>query len=310
MIKAELRRVFLVQKGLLLILIMCVAVAIYYYIKNESYITKEQYQQLSEFYIKFEGEVTEEKKDVINKGYEKYYGKPCVEAYLYQVVKDDTQDKTYLVYDEGWNSLITFGYSDFPLWVAVIIMGTVIFAYDAGYKVQNIHNTSVNGRRKLILARIAVWCVSSFLLVLVSGLTELVMAKVFVGLRCFDGPIRAAGTFTDCTMNISLFEGILLANFLKFIGVVMIGLFMGFVATLIRNMYITIIASTVVTFENFFLSALFDKPYLMPFRLLMPYQAINTNNVFRVLVVAFIIIGVLFTACILINNEKSRRRLV
>lgn len=310
MIKAELRRVFLVQKGLLLILIMCVAVAIYYYIKNESHITLEQYQQLSEFYIEFEGEVTEEKKDIINKGYEKYYGKPCEEAYLYQVVKDDIQDKTYLVYDEGWNSLITFGYSDYPLWVAVIIIGTVIFAYDAGHKVQNIHNTSVNGRRKLILARIAVWCVSSFLLVLVSGLTELVMAKAFVGLRCFDGPIQATAIFKECTMNLSLFEGVLLANLLKFVGVVMIGLFIGVIASLIRNMYISIIAAIVVTFENFFFSALFDKPYLMPFRLLMPYQAINTNNVFKVTVVALIIIGVLFTACIFVNNEKSRRRLV
>ena len=213
MIREELKRVFWVQKGLLMILIMCVAVAIYYYIKNESYITKEQYQQLSEFYIEFEGEITEEKREAINKGYEQYYGKPCDEAYLYQIVKNNMEDKTYLVYDNGWNSLITFGYSDYPLWVAVIIFGTLILAYDAGHKVQNIHNTSFNGRRKLILSRIVVWCLLSFILVLVSGLIELIMAKVFVGLRCFDGPIQAAGTFTDCTMNISLFEGILLANF-------------------------------------------------------------------------------------------------
>ena len=111
-------------------------------------------------------------------------------------------------------------------------------------------------------------------------------------------------------MNISLFEGVLLANFLKFIGVIMVGLFIGVIASVIRNLYISIIAAIVVTFENFFFSALFDKPYLMPFRLLMPYQAINTNNVFRVLIVAFIIIGVLFTACIFVNNERSQRRLV
>ena len=310
MIRAELKRILWFQKGILIILIMCAAVALYYYIKNESKITEEQYQQLSEFYIEFEGEITEEKRDAINKGFEQYYGKPCDEAYLYQNVKNNTEDRTYLVYDYGWNSLISFGYPDYPLWVAVIILGTLIFTYDAGHKVQNIHNTSYNGRRKLVLSRTIVWCLLSLVLVFVNGLTEFLMAKIFVGLRCFDGPIQAALAFTDCTMNITLLEGVLLANLIKFIGVVMIGLFMGVIATLIRNMYITIIASTVVTFEKYFLSALFDRPYLMPLRLLMPYQAINTNNVAKVIAVGLIIIVLLLVGIIIINNEKSRRRLV
>ena len=70
MIRAELKRILWFQKGILIILIMCAAVALYYYIKNESKITEEQYQQSSEFYIEFEGEITEEKRDAINKGFE------------------------------------------------------------------------------------------------------------------------------------------------------------------------------------------------------------------------------------------------
>lgn len=138
MILEEFKRVLFIQKGICLILILLIVSVLIYVNYNKNYIEKEQYQVLSESYIPYEGPLTEEKLMELKTEYEKQEDGEGWLQYAYKSIYEHADnafkemDEPFLVYANGWNSLIANLADNNGLLIALLIFAVMIFAFDAG----------------------------------------------------------------------------------------------------------------------------------------------------------------------------------
>lgn len=316
MIIEEFKRVLFIQKGIWLIPILLIASILIYINRYENYIVKEQYQVLSECYIPYEGPLTEEKIRMLEAEYEKSEGDEGWISVSYKSICEkarktlEEMETPYLVYGNGWNSLIGNLADNNGLLITLLILAVLIFGFDAGHKMQNLLNTLVNGRRKLIITRILVYIAMSLAVILVQGCTEYIIAKECIGLRHPKAPIQCISAFKDCTLKISLVEAYIVVLAFKFVGAVIGGMLVCFVATITRNIYVSVVAGVLVLFEGYFFSGLYDYRYLIPQHLFVSYNTLMDRRIHSVIAVAIVVIVLLLIGILAFNNERSRRRLV
>ncbi len=311
MILAELKKILFSQKGILIILVMLVFDYFWFCDQNKWFIGAEQYEIKSQVYEMYEGALDAEKLERIKADYN-YVGEDngnISAAYrsIIAVAENnlETMDKPYLVYDWGWRTLIENAVANTPLVITGLVMSVIIFAMDAGSKVKNILNTSVNGRRKMIWSRITSYATIMFAFIVLQGVLEFLYASMLIGVRCYDAPVQSI--LSLCTMDISLMGAYTLVLLLEYIGVIVAGLAVCLIASVFRNMYISIVVGALVFYEGYFLSYMYDWPYLIPEHLLASYNYFQGTDVTGVLIVSVVAIAVLCIVINIINNERSRR---
>lgn len=314
MIPAEFKKILFVQKGIFIILAMLAFDYFWYCHTNRFVIETEQFKDESVLYAVYEGEITQEKLEQIENDYKNYEPDNSYFDVAYKSIIEDAERKLekmeepYLVYSRGWSSLIAELSPNYPLMIVSLIMSVLIFASDSGSKVRNLHNTSVNGRRRMTAARIVVYAAIELVFIAIQGIMEYIYAVSFIGARCPAAPLQSV--LENCILNISIIEGYLIVLLLKFIGTLIGGLAVCLIASIIRNVYMSFVTGVLMFFEWYFLSALYELPYLIPEHLFVSNKYFCNGNLDNVIFISAIIITVILTAILLINNERSRRRII
>ena len=316
MILEELKRVLFRHKGVWIFLAMCIGIILLYIYSNRFYIKYDQYQIISECYIPFEGELTEYKlnelKNICDENRSTYYENGFAYDSLYSNAVSLMQqvDQPFLLYEPGWNSLIGNIADNYCVLTVLLIFSVLIFALDSGHKIRNLFNTSVNGRRRLLLTKVLIYTGVAFAVILIQGLIEYILAVCLIGMRHPEAPIQSILAFRDCSLNVTVIQGYIIVLFLRFTGAIMGGLFVGMIASLTRNIYISIISGIIIFFEGYFFSALYDCIYLLPQHLFVSYGTLTEGHLLNIIIVSAGIIFLLFTVLVTVNNERSRRRIV
>ena len=316
MILEEIKRVLIRYKGIFIIVIMFALSLSDYFKLFGDYITHEQYQVLSECYKEYEGDLTKEKLMLIKNDYENRIGGFGYEPGAYKSIYEsacsnmENMEKPFLVYDNGWRTLIANPADNKYLLLAFMIFAIISFGVDSGNKMQNIFNTSVNGRRRLVITRISVYCLFAAMIVLLQGITEYFIAAQFMGLRCPNAPVQSYSGFWECALDISLIEAYVLVLLMRFLGAVIGGLVICLVATIARNLYISIVMGMLIFFEGYFLSGLYKYDYLLPQHLFVSYNTFDKADTGAVVLVSLIVIVLLLAGILAVNNEWNRRRLI
>ena len=131
-----------------------------------------------------------------------------------------------------------------------------------------------------------------------------------MGLRCPNAPVQSYSGFWECALDISLIEAYALVLLMRFIGAVIGGLVTCLVATVARDLYISIVMGMLVFFEGYFLSGLYKYDYLLPQHLFVSYYTLSEAETGCVVLVSSIVIVLLFVGILVVNNEWNRRRLI
>ena len=313
MILAELKKTLFGHKGIIVKLLLLKYNAFWLYSTNEIVIDSEQYQVLSDCYERYEGKLDRELLEEIKKDY-KEVGFDWYEGTAYQSLIQDAEkklasmDEPYLGYYWGWGALIYNLRTSTPLIMFGMIFSVIIFALDSDSKVRNLLNTSYLGRRSLIFSRFAVYSGLSLLFVLMQGILEFVMADRLIGVGCLSASIQ--NIIEISPMNISLMGAYIVTMLLKLLGLLLSGIVVCFLSSMLRSMYLSVIASVMIFMEYYFFSYLYDKPYLLPEHLFCSYKYFEGTDQKKPLVVTFAAMILAIVGTYIFNSEKSRRKLV
>ena len=313
MILAELKRILWYQKGIFIILAILLFDFYWFSDKNSSFIENEQYITLSQVYERYEGPLDEQKLKVIEEDY-KACGEAGYEGWAYSSVIEhakrvlESEEQPYLVYNSGWEAIAYDFSANEPLILMGLVFAVLIFAFDAGSKVKNIVQTSVNGRRQMILSRIGAYGSIMLGFVFGQGILEFVYASARIGTRCLEAPVQSV--MSNCTMDMSLIQAYALVLFLRYIGVLLAGVIVCLVASVVKNMYMSIIVGALVFYEGYFFSYIYDWEYLLPEHLISSYVYFEGANLLKAMCIAvMLIISVIMIVCY-VENESSRRKLI
>ena len=313
MILAELKKTLFGHKGAIVILLLLIYNAYWFYSTNEFIIDSEQYQVYSKCYEKYEGKLDEELLEEIKRDY-KEVGFDGYEAMAYQSLIQDaekkltTMDEPYIVYYWGWGALIYNLRTSTPLIMFGMIFSVIIFALDSDSKVRNLLNTSVLGRRNLVFSRFAVYSGLSVVFVALQGILEFVMADRLIGVGCLSAPIQ--NIIEISPMNISLMGAYIVTMLLKLLGLLLGGIVVCFLSSILRSMYLSVIASVMIFIEYYFFSYLYDKPYLLPEHLFCSYRYFEGADLKKPLIVTFAVMILAIVGTYISNSEKNRRKLI
>ena len=313
MILAELKKTLFGHKGIIVILLLLIYNAYWVYSTNEIVIDSEQYQVLSDCYEKYEGKLDRELLEEIKKDY-KEVGFDGYEGTAYQSLIQDAEkklasmDEPYIVYYWGWRALIYNLRTSTPLIMFGMIFSVIIFALDTDIKVRNLLNTSYLGRRNLIFSRLLVYSGLCIVFVFMQGILEFVMADRLIGVGCLSAPIQ--NIIEISPMNISLMGAYIVTMLLKLLGLLLSGIVVCFLSSMLRSMYLLVIASVMIFMEYYFFSYLYDKPYLLPEHLFCSYRYFEGTDIKKTLIVTFVIMILAIVGTYIFNSEKSRRKLV
>ena len=275
MILAEIKKALFGHKGIIVILLLLIYNAYWFYSTNEIFIEDEGYQETAKCYEKYEGKIDRELIEEVKRDYKEVGSADFIGAAYRQFISEAeeklaTKEEPYVVYRCGWNALIYNHRTNTPLVMFGLLFSVIIFALDSDSKVRNLLNTSVSGRRKLVFSRFAVYSELCVMFVLMQGILEFVMADRLIGVGCLLAPIQ--NIIEVSPMNISLIGAYILTMLLKLLGLLMGGIVVCFISSILRNMYLSVIASVIVFMEYYFLSYLYDKPYLLPQHLFCSYS--------------------------------------
>ncbi len=313
MILAELKRILWYQKGIVIVLAVLLFDFYWFCDKNSSFIENEQFVTLSQVYERYEGPLDEDKLKLIEADYktcskEGYEGLAFNSILWFAKNQLEKSSEPYLVYERGWDAIAYDFSANEPLIIIGLVLAVIAFASDAGNKVKNIVQTSVNGRRQMILSRIGVYSGIMLCFVLVQGILEFVYASTMIGTRCLDAPVQSF--MLNCTMDITLIQAYALVLFLRYIGVLLAGVIVCLVASVTKNMYMSIIVGALVFFEGYFFSYIYEWEYLLPEHLIASYMFFEGANLVKTLCITLVTILILLGVICHIENESSRRKLV
>ena len=313
MILAELKKTIFGHKGIIVILLLMIYNAYWFYSTNEFIIDSEQYQVYSKCYEKYEGKLDKElleeiKRDYKEVGFDGYEGTAYRSLIQEAEKKLTSMDEPYIVYNWGWSSLIYNLRTNMPLIMFGMISSVIIFALDSDSKVRNLLNTSFLGRRNLVFSRLAVYLGLCIIFVFMQGILEFVMADRLIGVGCLSAPIQ--NIIEISPMNISLMGAYIVTMLLKLLGLLLSGIVVCFLSSMLRSMYLSVIASVMIFMEYYFFSYLYDKPYLLPEHLFCSYKYFEGTDLKKPLVVTFAAMILAIVGTYIFNSEKSRRKLV
>lgn len=313
MIIAELKKTLFGHKGIVVMLLLIIYNAYWFYSVNETFIEHEQYKVTARCYEKYEGKIDRELIEEVKKDYEivgpdEYIGAAYREFIDEAEYKLLSMENPYVVYRWGWNALVHNPRTNTPLVIFGLVFSMIIFALDSDSKVRNLLNTSFLGRRNLIFSRFAVYSGLCLVFVLMQGILEFVMADKLIGVGCLLAPIQSIIDISP--MNISLIGAYMVTMLLKLLGLLMGGIVVCFISSILRSMYMLAIASVMIFWETYFFSYLYDKPYLLPEHLFCSYSYFEGTDIRKPLIVTFVVMIIAFVGIYIFNSERSRRKLI
>lgn len=197
----------------------------------------------------------------------------------------------YYVRPDGWTALFDYKFSTI---LTMLLIGLILAPIFAGEKeggfdrlIKSAGKSSAVVRSKLIAALITVFGVTLFFF-----LTDIAYVSAIHGLRCFDAPIYSIAAYADCPLDITLFEGVMLAFSGRLAAMLFFGAVTVLVSSVCRNsgisLAITILLGGAMIFLSETLPDVFD-----PLSLIYMQDHFSSFNAVNVL--GFPVLTVFFT---------------
>lgn len=164
-------------------------------------------------------------------------------------VKVDPQSR-YIMYANGWESLFAMGY-EYIFIIFAIIMSALIFAGEIDDGMEGFIVTCNNGKRKTIVSKLTI--LLGIMAIFIVGINIIHYCYVAENYQLNYGnfPIQSMQSFANCQLNLSIIQGFMLLNLIKYLGICIIAITSAIIFVIMKNTITGTAVSMVVSFISF-----------------------------------------------------------
>lgn len=331
MIWSEVKKVMVVYKGIVLIILGVIVTCLMWNISKSSDSKKIA------IFGQYEGKFNEDDVIKLNERYleysqddffdvmQKYYnGEIDTEEYFEEIAKGNDNsymaaiygqiielaeyarinpDKRYIVYQDGWRSLLTSE----KVWIPSILLlffALILFCGDTQNSVETIINVTARGGRRVLAYRMLTYVILVCLVVGTNQLANFIICYKKSGLSGFGFPVQSLIYFGDSSVNCSLIQAYIIKSILMIVTYIFVGSVVAASVSLFGNKYLTICIGGVLFFAFYIL----QNDVLNSF---IPFVGFDsTNSLLYNSVLKGVVLCVIFSVCffmVAIYFKKTRR---
>lgn len=286
MIKSELKKLLIKQKGLLIIIAFIILKAVILFLSPyDSDYHIDRNHEAYRFYIEqYKGKLSAEKEKAIKDEYyavnhaseklnelswewkegtisrteyetltKEYFQKQKNEEVFsiifnqYFYAKQDPE-RRYILDERGWRTLLCHSRADIPLLLCLIALLTPLFCQEYESDMYALLLTSPNGKLKTCISKLAVAIFLASSITVLFSFMEYAFINQKVGLSDGEFPLQSLSFFQNSPYNITLYQAFLLVMFFRVSGSVMLSGIICLSGILSKKSVMTLFAGSVLSF--------------------------------------------------------------
>lgn len=218
----------------------------------EGYVNEEK---LLELYSKYQEKMPEDFSNISNKY---YAGEIDINQYFDFVEKENAKaddasligrtielaeyaqkDREHrcIVFQDGWKLLLTYN-STILICITILFYALIIFASDAGTKVEALLNTAVNGKTRLLFYRTVAFVILTTTSVALYQFARYICIAMIVGLPGASFPLQSLIFYGDSKVNCTLIGGYLIQSMYLLAACLFAGGVSSIVVCLLKDRYV------------------------------------------------------------------------
>ena len=163
----------------------------------------------------------------------------------YHYAKQDPENR-YMMDERGWSTLLCHSEADILLLLCLIVLLAPLFCQEYESTMDTLLLTSLNGRRKTCVGKLAVGGLLACGITVLFSLMEYICLDQKVGLSDGEFPLQSLEFFQDSPYDITLYQAFLLVVFCRALGALMLSGIISLAAVLSRNSIITLFVGSLL----------------------------------------------------------------
>lgn len=271
MLRAELKKILIYQKGLSIILVALFAyAALCIWIGCDSSYEIDRNEELYLSYMeRWQGVVTEENSKEMEKEYYEVNhaddGRKTAFMVIfnqYYYAKEDVAHR-YLLDERGWNTLLTHDRINFILLLCLFTVSVPVFCVEYQCGMDQIFRSSKYGRSKLAYMKLMTLIVLNVIITVLFQIVQLVITALSVGIAGSSYPLQSLSFFEQSPYAVTIGQAYAIIFCCRLIGAAWLALLIALFSILLRRSVLTTFAGIVVSVLPHLIGRQFVK-YVLP----------------------------------------------
>ena len=257
MLKVEWKKLWLYQRGILIVLASLLAYAVLCLTSGcdtTAAISKNEDAYLS-YIQRWQGELNDQKAsemqaeyDALNHGNGQEENKSAfMEVYNQYYYARENPSRRYLMDERGWNTLLTHDNVNFLLLLCLLALFVPVFCGEYSCQMDQLLRSCRNGREQLAKDKLLMMAVTAILVTLLFQGIQLLAVGMFAGLSGSSYPLQSLSFFEDSPYMLTIGQAYGIVVLCRIAGAVWLAVVIALISVLCRKTVLTIFAGISVS---------------------------------------------------------------
>lgn len=271
MLLVEMKKIFLHQKGLLILLLSLSAYVVLSLCNgyDSSYVLEQNQNAYHSYMEHWKGAITKEKAQEMEDEYSIVNrtdnGKKAVFMTLYNQYYYAKEDIThrYLMDERGWNTLLTHDGLNFMLVLCLLALFVPVFCGEYQCGMNQILRSCRNGRNRLACIKLFTMIIVAVCTAVLFQMIQLLVVSRLVGLDGYSYPLQSISFFEHSPYVVTIGQAYAIVFFCRLIGAAWFAVLIALLSNLFRHVVLTAFAGITVSVLPHLIGNNFIK-YILP----------------------------------------------